>query len=84
MCKVVSEESRVVFEPYEVVNPYDIWVSDDSLVVQEIVAPEELTEEALISEIVGAIMSEEVQDWETIGLPPAQPLGELVRTVLVC
>jgi hypothetical protein len=39
------------------VRPYSTWVSEDSSVVQEIVAPLVLMEDAEMDEMIGAVMS---------------------------
>jgi hypothetical protein len=57
VCEVTSEVLRVVLLPYEVASPYSIWVSDDSLVVQDIVAPVVVREEDWMEEMVGGVVS---------------------------
>ena len=49
----------MVLLPYEVARPYSIWVSDDSLVVQVIVAPMVVIDDDWIEEMVGGVVSNE-------------------------
>lgn len=50
---VLSEEEL----PYAVVTPYSTWVSEDSFVVQVMVAEEVVMFEETMFEIVGAVVS---------------------------
>ena len=56
-CDVIKDVFKAVCEPYPVVNPYSIWLSEDSFVVQEIVAKEVVIEDARMPEIEGAVVS---------------------------
>jgi hypothetical protein len=56
--EVVKVVLRGVNCPYEVVNPYSTCVVEGSLVVQVMVAPDEVMEEALTAEITGGVVSE--------------------------
>jgi hypothetical protein len=74
-CGVVREELRVVLLPYDVVKPYSTWVSADSLVVQDMVAEDDVIEPAEIDEMVGAVVSGGgmVCEHEAV-VPPLEPV----------
>ena len=69
-CDVSRLELSAVDEPYAVEVPYSTWVSEASLVVQLMTAPELVMPVLLIAEITGGVVS--IVDWTVID--PFMPL----------
>jgi hypothetical protein len=76
---VVREALRAVELPYDVVKPYSTWVSDDSLVDHEIVAPPAVMDEARMAEMVGGVVSVGVVTGLRVKEADTETLEESVR-----
>jgi len=76
-CEVTREELREVWEPYDVVKPYETWESASSFVVQEIVAVAWVTEDEVTLEMIGGVVSEAgmLREQEAL-VPPFVPLQD--------